>query len=166
MTPQLQQAIMLLQISREELADTIREEILRNPILDDAVDTASEEPNTTEADEALSREDARDAVSTEQDDSLVGIDLRVLEAFHISGRGTAVVVDAQLERWPYGGTRHVSIHPPGAPAFSATANLELTLFGRAGKAEERATIVLKGVELESVPVGTIIRSERRRLTGR
>ena len=141
MTPQLQQAIMLLQMSRKELADTIRQEILENPILDDAVDTASEEPETTGADEDLSREDARDAVRTE-DGPLVGVDLRVLEAFHISGRGTAVVV---------------SIHPPGAPAFSATANLELALFRREGKAEDRPTLVLKGVHLDSVLVGSIIR---------
>ena len=133
MTPQLQQAIMLLQMSRKELADTIREEILKNPILDDAVDTASEEPKTTNPDEALSREDARNVVRIE-DEPLLGVDLRVLQAFHISGRGTAVVVDAQLERWPYGGTLQVSIHPPGAPTFSATANLELALFRRAGNA--------------------------------
>src|SRR3954449_11805212 len=34
MTPQLQQAIKLLQLSRMELADTIRDEILENPILE------------------------------------------------------------------------------------------------------------------------------------
>ena len=49
MTPQLQQAIKLLQLSRMELADTIRDEILENPILEDAVDTASEEPKIAEA---------------------------------------------------------------------------------------------------------------------
>ncbi len=49
MTPQLQQAIKLLQLSRMELADTIRDEMLENPILEDAVDTASEEPKTAEA---------------------------------------------------------------------------------------------------------------------
>src|SRR3954453_2410079 len=49
MTPQLQQAIKRLQLSRMELADTIRDEILENPILEDAVDTASEEPKTAEA---------------------------------------------------------------------------------------------------------------------
>ena len=49
MTPQLQQAIKLLQLSRMELADTIRDEMLENPILEDAVDTASEEPKIAEA---------------------------------------------------------------------------------------------------------------------
>lgn len=36
MTPQLQQAIKLLQLSRMELVDTVREELLENPLLEDA----------------------------------------------------------------------------------------------------------------------------------
>jgi hypothetical protein len=36
----LQEALRLLQLSRSELAETIREAILENPILDDALDTA------------------------------------------------------------------------------------------------------------------------------
>src|SRR5436190_5655305 len=38
MTPQLQQAIRLLQLSRMELADLVHEEMLENPILDDELD--------------------------------------------------------------------------------------------------------------------------------
>ena len=38
MTPQLQQAIKLLQLSRMELVDMVRDEMLENPILEDAVD--------------------------------------------------------------------------------------------------------------------------------
>ena len=41
---QFQDAIKLLQRSRTELAGAIRETILENPLLDDAVDTASGEP--------------------------------------------------------------------------------------------------------------------------
>src|SRR5580698_222411 len=48
MTPQLQQAIKLLQLSRMELADTIRDEILENPVLEDAVDSASEQAKAAE----------------------------------------------------------------------------------------------------------------------
>ena len=59
MTAQLQQAIELLQISRNELADTIRDEILKKPTLEDAVDTAGGDPQTLEAADALSREPAR-----------------------------------------------------------------------------------------------------------
>src|SRR5258706_2146843 len=42
MTPQLQQAIRLLQLSRMELADLVHEEMLENPILDDEMDLDQE----------------------------------------------------------------------------------------------------------------------------
>jgi RNA polymerase sigma-54 factor len=42
MTPQLQQAIRLLQLSRMELADLVHEEMLENPILDDELDLDNE----------------------------------------------------------------------------------------------------------------------------
>lgn len=38
MTPQLQQAIKLLQMSRMELVDTVREEMLENPVLEDSLE--------------------------------------------------------------------------------------------------------------------------------
>ncbi len=50
MTPQLQQAIRLLQLSRMELADLVHEEMLENPILDDELDLENE--RTRERDEA------------------------------------------------------------------------------------------------------------------
>src|SRR4051812_20044887 len=43
MTPQLQQAIKLLQLSRMELADVVHEEMLENPVLEDGGETISEE---------------------------------------------------------------------------------------------------------------------------
>ena len=43
MTPQLQQAIKLLQLSRMELVDMIREEMLENPILEDSVESSAEQ---------------------------------------------------------------------------------------------------------------------------
>jgi RNA polymerase sigma-54 factor len=43
MTPQLQQAIKLLQLSRMELVDMVREEMLENPVLEDSVESASEQ---------------------------------------------------------------------------------------------------------------------------
>ena len=42
MTPQLQQAIQLLQLSRMELAELVHEEMLENPILDDEMDLDNE----------------------------------------------------------------------------------------------------------------------------
>src|SRR5262245_53321081 len=43
MTPQLQQAIKLLQLSRMELVDLVREEMLENPILEDLVESSAEQ---------------------------------------------------------------------------------------------------------------------------
>jgi RNA polymerase sigma-54 factor len=42
MTPQLQQAIKLLQLSRMELVDLVREEMLENPILEDDIEVGAE----------------------------------------------------------------------------------------------------------------------------
>jgi RNA polymerase sigma-54 factor len=42
MTPQLQQAIKLLQLSRMELVDLVREEMMENPILEDGMDSDQE----------------------------------------------------------------------------------------------------------------------------
>src|SRR3954462_14901363 len=43
MTPQLQQAIKLLHLSRMELADMVRDEMLENPILEDSVESGNEQ---------------------------------------------------------------------------------------------------------------------------
>src|SRR5437588_5281975 len=48
MTPQLQQAIKLLQLSRMELVDMVRDEMLENPILEDSVETSTEMAKTAE----------------------------------------------------------------------------------------------------------------------
>ena len=42
MTPQLQQAIKLLQLSRMELVDLVREEMLENPVLEDDLEVGAE----------------------------------------------------------------------------------------------------------------------------
>ena len=49
MTPQLQQAIKLLQLSRMELVDMVRDEMLENPILEDSVESGNEQAKGTEA---------------------------------------------------------------------------------------------------------------------
>src|SRR3712207_3080246 len=43
MTPQLQQAIKLLQLSRTELVEMVRDELLENPVLEDSVEIAAEQ---------------------------------------------------------------------------------------------------------------------------
>src|ERR1041384_7888359 len=56
MTPQLQQAIRLLQLSRMELAELVHDEMLENPILDDEMDLDQE--RSRERDEMGSDEQA------------------------------------------------------------------------------------------------------------
>jgi len=50
MTPQLQQAIKLLQMSRMELVDLVREEMLENPVLEDQSEIGEVSPRTADAD--------------------------------------------------------------------------------------------------------------------
>jgi RNA polymerase sigma-54 factor len=46
MTPQLQQAIKLLQLSRMELVDMVHEEMMENPVLEDSIETSNEQSKT------------------------------------------------------------------------------------------------------------------------
>jgi len=55
MTPQLQQAIKLLQLSRMELVDMIRQEQEENPVLDDVVEPAGETEPLEPSYESLSK---------------------------------------------------------------------------------------------------------------
>lgn len=50
MTPQLQQAIKLLQLSRMELVDLVREEMLENPVLEDDLEVGGDSKAETLAD--------------------------------------------------------------------------------------------------------------------
>lgn len=65
MTPQLQQAIKLLQLSRLELLETVQQEMLENPFLEEAQPDNSSETNTEigrkSEEEAYDHEIARDA---------------------------------------------------------------------------------------------------------
>lgn len=65
MTPQLQQAIKLLQLSRVELTDLVRSELLENPLLDDSQELGSsndETPTSLEMQDGL--ENQRDGGET------------------------------------------------------------------------------------------------------
>lgn len=54
MTPQLQQAIKLLQLSRVELENEVRKELVENPVLEEAQETLEAESKTQEKDETKS----------------------------------------------------------------------------------------------------------------
>jgi len=78
LTPQLQQAIKLLQLSRLELVDEIRREMEQNPLLEEPTETASSELNETPAEHGAAMMDemgtseqapepTRDVAQTTQD---------------------------------------------------------------------------------------------------
>ncbi len=77
MTPQLQQAIKLLQMSRMELVDLVREEMLENPMLEDVAEVGStdrEQPkevavvDASTIDRAEAQDDRAEAQKTKDDE--------------------------------------------------------------------------------------------------
>jgi len=60
MTPQLQQAIKLLQLSRLELLDTISQEMEENPVLEEQAAALAEEDNKPEGEKEESEQDIPD----------------------------------------------------------------------------------------------------------
>ncbi|MBI4081397.1 MAG: RNA polymerase factor sigma-54 [Candidatus Lambdaproteobacteria bacterium] len=65
MTPQLQQAIKLLQLSRNELEELIEQALVENPVLEEGADPAEPEPATEEPIAASQTVDAAEDVATE-----------------------------------------------------------------------------------------------------
>jgi len=67
MTPQLQQAIKLLQLSRLELTDLIRQEIDENPVLDEKLESESDEPGEVKDELAVANESSIDQPEVKND---------------------------------------------------------------------------------------------------
>jgi len=84
MTPQLQQAIKLLQLSRLELIDQIREELTENPILDEAAEGEAR---------------AKDADSTPTIDDIAALEERREQAVHNHEEKRAASESKQEEYW-------------------------------------------------------------------
>lgn len=56
MTPQLQQAIKLLQLSRMDLVDVVRQELMENPLLDESSEITASEPKIDSVSELQKKE--------------------------------------------------------------------------------------------------------------
>src|SRR5690606_4598482 len=67
MTPQLQQAIKLLQLSRIELAETVQTELLENPVLEEHYDSGSGGFEESMTREVPSNEGLREEVTAATD---------------------------------------------------------------------------------------------------
>ena len=77
MTPQLQQAIKLLQLSRLELQQNLVQQLVENPLLEDqALESQEEETaNTEEGNERVKEVEADSAGSTDSDEAQPAIKL-------------------------------------------------------------------------------------------
>jgi RNA polymerase sigma-54 factor len=88
MTPQLQQAIKLLQLSRMELVDLVREEMLENPVLEDDLEVAAEQ--TRERDALGSDQQAEHQAERAGDTELPLGDAQQAETQEVKGDDSAV----------------------------------------------------------------------------
>jgi RNA polymerase sigma-54 factor len=85
MTPQLQQAIKLLQLSRLELIDLVREEMMENPILEDSADgpesdkLAVERMETPSIDQLAAIEERRDQAPNSPEEQRAATESRETE---------------------------------------------------------------------------------------
>jgi RNA polymerase sigma-54 factor len=87
MTPQLQQAIKLLQLSRMELVDMVQQELEENPVLEEGMDLEEQEPReeTTEiAEPETTSEEVKEVVG--ESEGLADIDWQTyLEGYNLGG---------------------------------------------------------------------------------
>src|ERR1700733_15198062 len=72
MTPSLQQAIKLLQMTRMELDTLLTQELVENPVLEDSADSMEEEPEAPREEE---RKDAANGEELNHTESMENIDL-------------------------------------------------------------------------------------------
>ncbi|MGB0648412.1 MAG: RNA polymerase sigma-54 factor, partial [Bradymonadia bacterium] len=70
MTPQLQQAIKLLQLSRMDLIDAVRDELMDNPLLEESSEITSSEAKVESAKEVAQREKLTEAKDVELNDQV------------------------------------------------------------------------------------------------
>ena len=70
MTPQLQQAIKLLQLSRMDLIDAVRDELMDNPLLEESSEIAASEVQVESAKEVAQREKLTEAKDVELTDEV------------------------------------------------------------------------------------------------
>ena len=91
MTPQLQQAIKLLQLSRMELVDLVQEELEENPVLEEGADLVKEKELKEETPEGAEGEPASEQIDEikGEGEGLSDIDWQTyLEGYNLGGAGS------------------------------------------------------------------------------
>ncbi|MDH3394245.1 MAG: RNA polymerase factor sigma-54, partial [Desulfobulbaceae bacterium] len=106
MTPQLQQAIKLLQLSRMELVDVVTQELAENPMLeegnDDPKDQRDEEARSGEEEPAVIAEDSPSEELKAESDGMNDIDWQTyLEGYSLSSKDSRDAYEDSEERPSY-----------------------------------------------------------------
>jgi RNA polymerase sigma-54 factor len=117
MTPQLQQAIKLLQLSRTDLIDAIRDELMENPLLEENSEIQNSEAKIETVAEVQKRED-KEATA----------DVKVEET--MDGENQQIDWEAYFENYssPTPGTGTQRLRDDDLPGFEASLVCEKTLF--------------------------------------
>jgi len=126
MTPQLQQAIKLLQLSRIELQDLVRSELLENPLLDDTQEMGSsnEEPVSS-----VEMQDGLDNQRDGGDDLRQAAESTAKEVKVDDSRNDAFDWEAYLDNYSYAPSTGsgVRVENEDLPSLEATATRPETL---------------------------------------
>jgi RNA polymerase sigma-54 factor len=124
MTPQLQQAIKLLQLSRIELQDLVRSELLENPLLDEHAELGSN------VDEPVSSVEMQDGIDMQRDDGGERQATREREELKVdNGPKENFDWEAYLENYSYAPATGsgVRVENEDLPSLEATATRPETL---------------------------------------
>jgi RNA polymerase sigma-54 factor len=103
MTPQLQQAIRLLQLSRMELVEIVRQEMLENPLLDEYASPESESEISMDQPTDGTQEPANDQSDREEEINVLSIpnDISEWESYLDSGQNLPYQGSEDVEQPPF-----------------------------------------------------------------
>jgi RNA polymerase sigma-54 factor len=123
MTPQLQQAIKLLQLSRMELQDLVRSELLENPLLDDQQELGSSN------DEVVTSVEMQDGLDNQRDGEISTRDVAQSEVKVDENPKDNFDWEAYLENYSYAPATGpgVRVENEDMPSLEATASRPETL---------------------------------------
>ena len=117
MTPQLQQAIKLLQLSRMDLIDAVRDELMENPMLEEGSEISASEAMVETAADVQKREAKEQTADTQVDEN-------------VGEKSSEIDWEAYFENYssPLPGTGQQRLRDDDLPGYEATLTRQETLF--------------------------------------
>ena len=115
MTPQLQQAIKLLQLSRMDLIDAVRDELMENPMLEEGSEISASEAMVETAADVQKREAKEQTADTQVDEN-------------VGEKSSEIDWEAYFENYssPLPGTGQQRLRDDDLPGYEATLTRQET----------------------------------------